>query len=284
MIARVYAAINAVTAAFAREGIAKERFNSEGDYAYRSIDDVMLRLAPLLAEHKLCVLPRVLERSVSERQGTGGELLLAVSVHVAYDIVAVEDGSTHTIEAYGEALDASDKGTAKAMQSAYKYAMLQAFAVPVTGSEDADARSPQLKAPELPAEPVQGWQQWCEDIAEMIRVCESSEAIDRVQSSHRITLAALQRERAELYAQVGQAIGRRRMELAGGAREPVSGHKNGAAKAASGSGGAATQPPRGGVKSKPTPKAQSGRRGPAPVSPQPTAAPAAAELPEVVHA
>jgi hypothetical protein len=201
MIARVYCAINAVTAAFARQGIAKDRVNLAENYPYRSIDDLLIRLSPLLAEHRLCVLPRVLERSASERQGLAGELLLSVSVRVAYDLVSAEDGSVHTIESYGEALDGGDKGTAKAMQSAYKYAMLQAFAVPVSGSEDADAKSPRLKAPDLPCEPVQGWQQWCDDIAEMIAACESGEAIARVQDTHRITLAALQRERAELYAQ-----------------------------------------------------------------------------------
>ena len=156
MIPRVYGAIGAITSAFARHGIAKERLNLADDYAYRSIDDVVVRLAPLLAEHKLCVLPRVLDRAVAERTGANGELLLSVALKVAYDLVSLEDGSSHTIEVYGEALDASDKATAKAMQSAYKYAVIQAFAIPVTGSEDADARSPRLGQPDLTAEPVQG--------------------------------------------------------------------------------------------------------------------------------
>jgi len=221
VIARVYGAINAVTSAFAQQGIAKDRFNTADEYAYRSIDDVLVRLSPLLAEHRLCVLPRMLERSVSERQGVAGELLLAVSVHVAYDLVSAEDGSAHTIEVWGEALDSSDKGTAKALQSAYKYALLQAFAVPVSGSEDADARSPRLKAPNLPRQPVQGWQQWCADISETIELCESSEAIDRIQRSYRSEFAALQRERAQLYTQVGQAMARRRAELSTPSRPSV---------------------------------------------------------------
>src|SRR5207253_5037737 len=57
VIARVYGAINAVTSAFAQQGIAKDRFNTADEYAYRSIDDVLVRLSPLLAEHRLCVLP-----------------------------------------------------------------------------------------------------------------------------------------------------------------------------------------------------------------------------------
>ena len=57
---RVYAAINAITAAFASNGVAKERINLDDGYAYRGVDEVTERLAPLLAAHKLCILPRVL--------------------------------------------------------------------------------------------------------------------------------------------------------------------------------------------------------------------------------
>lgn len=71
----VYAAINAVTAELAKVGIAKIRINEADDYKYRSIDDVLDRLAPLLAEKRLCILPNVLEHS---NDGTdGGTLALA---------------------------------------------------------------------------------------------------------------------------------------------------------------------------------------------------------------
>lgn len=214
MIARVYAAISAVTSALAQTGIAKDRFNLEDGYAYRSIDDVVVRLAPLLAEHRLCLLPCVKERTVTDRLGPVGELLVSVAVRVAYTLVCAEDGSAHEIEVYGEALDASDKATAKALQSAYKYALLQAFAVPVSGSEDADARTLTFKQPALPIEPVQGWPQWCDDIAEVIAACETSEAIVRLQQAYRGEFAALQRERPELYAGIGEAMAKRREALA----------------------------------------------------------------------
>ena len=112
-------------------GIAKRHRNERDDYRYRSIDDVVIRLSPLLAKHKLCVLPRVLERTSAERAGDGDLLLVSVTLRIAFDLVSSADGSSHTIEAFGEALDACDKATAKAMSSAYKYALLQAFCVPV---------------------------------------------------------------------------------------------------------------------------------------------------------
>ena len=48
----VYTAINAIAAELAQHGIAKSRTYEADDYKYRSIDDVLDRLAPLLAKHR----------------------------------------------------------------------------------------------------------------------------------------------------------------------------------------------------------------------------------------
>jgi hypothetical protein len=214
MIPRVYSAINAVAEALAKDGIAKERLNARDDYLYRSIDDVMARLSPLLAEHRLCILPRVLERTAADRQGENGELLVSVCVRVAFDLVSAEDGSAHTIGAAGEALDAGDKGTAKAMQSAYKYALLQAFCVPVPHTEDADARSHRLKAPQLPTQPEEGWSQWAQHIVGEVRACSTRDDLDRLQGDSRPLLASLSREQPQLYRQLGETMAAKRAELA----------------------------------------------------------------------
>ncbi len=117
---QVYKAITAISAELSGGGIAKRHRNERDDYRYRSIDDVLNRLSPLLAKHKLCVLPRVLERTSADRLGDGDLLLVGVTLRIAFDLVSSADGSSHTVEAFGEALDASDKATAKAMSSAYK--------------------------------------------------------------------------------------------------------------------------------------------------------------------
>jgi hypothetical protein len=75
----VYRAINAVSAELAEAGIPKTRTNSRDQYQYRSIDDVLNRLAPLLAKHHLCVLPKVLSKSVSERREQDGSSVAWVS-------------------------------------------------------------------------------------------------------------------------------------------------------------------------------------------------------------
>ena len=212
-IPKVYSAINAVAAELAHAGILKSQRNKEDQYQYRGIDDVYNRLSPLLATHKLCILPRVLERVSTDRNGTNGELLVNVSVKAAFDLVSVEDGSAHVIEAFGEALDSGDKATSKAMTAAYKYALFQTFCIPVSAAEDADSVSHKLSRNSHVPEPVQGWTQWAADVSDMLRICETHEAVDRVQNSNRQLLKAIARERADLYAALGEAIGSRREEI-----------------------------------------------------------------------
>ena len=135
----VYAAISAVQAALAKQGIAKARKNQQQGYSFRGIDDVYSALAPLLAEHRLCILPRVLSRTVTERATQRGGALFYVTVDVEFDFVAATDASKHTVRVQGEAMDSADKATNKAMSAAYKYACLQAFCIPTEGDNDADA-------------------------------------------------------------------------------------------------------------------------------------------------
>jgi hypothetical protein len=210
----VYAAINSVTAELATSGIAKNRTNEVDDYKYRSIDDVLDRLAPLLARHRLCVLPRSLERIVTERSDEQDRLLLHAALRVSFTLISVDDGSSHVVEAYGEALDGGDKATAKAMSAAFKTAMVQTFCIPVCGGEEADRTSHRLTRRTHIPEPPQGWTQWCLDIEDMVVLCETEQAISTVQERYRDLLKAVAREQPSLYAQLGQAFVSRREALA----------------------------------------------------------------------
>lgn len=138
----VYKAINAVSQAMAREGIAKSSKNQSQGYAFRGIDACLTALAPHLAEQKLCILPRVMSRSVTERETKSGGVLFYTTLMVEFDFVSAIDGSKHTVCTAGEAMDSGDKSTNKAMSAAYKYAAFQAFCIPTEGDNDADAHSP----------------------------------------------------------------------------------------------------------------------------------------------
>lgn len=148
--ALVYRAINDVTAALAKTGIAKDRKNDQQGYRFRGIDECYNALAPLLAQHKLAILPRYTERTCVERQTRNGSPLFYVTVRGEFDFVSAEDGSKHTVVLYGEAMDSGDKASSKAASAAYKYAVMQAFCIPVVGeTHDADATTHDV-APESP--------------------------------------------------------------------------------------------------------------------------------------
>ena len=210
----VYRAINSIAAAMARDGIPKAHINSQDQYSYRSIDDVLGRLAPLLAKYRLCVLPRLLKRESMDRLGDYQTVVTSVHVLIAYDLVSSRDGSRHTIRASGEALDCSDKATAKAASAAYKSAMLQTFCVPTTGGEDVEAKSPKSRKLMIGREPIQGWKAWSDDIVEIVGSCETPEALNCVRSRQAALLTAISRERADLYAGLGAAFVDRAQQLA----------------------------------------------------------------------
>lgn len=144
---KVYQAINKVQSELAKVGIGKDRRNTQGSgYNFRGIDDVYNVVSPLLAQHGLCILPRMLSRSCEERQSKSGGALFYVTVEAEFDLVCAEDGSKHTIKTFGEAMDSGDKATNKAMSAAYKYAAFQAFAIPTEGDNDADAHTHEVQA------------------------------------------------------------------------------------------------------------------------------------------
>ena len=151
---KVYEAIAAITAEMAKEGISKNRRNQQQGYQFRGIDDVYNALSPMLASHKLCILPRIMTRDLVERQSAKGGTLFYVTVEAEFDFVSAEDGSKHTIRTFGEAMDSADKATNKAMSAAYKYAAMQAFCIPTEGDNDADATThevaPQIQKPSTP--------------------------------------------------------------------------------------------------------------------------------------
>ena len=63
------------------------------------------------------------------------------------------------------------------------------------------------------SEPDQGWGAWARDVIEMIGVCETVQALDRMRTRQARLLAALQREQPALYASIGEAFGKRGQEL-----------------------------------------------------------------------
>lgn len=115
---KVYAAISAVAKEMAATGISKDRRNQQQGFNFRGIDQVYNALAPALVTHGLLILPRITERTVTERTTQKGGTLFYVVVKADFDFVSTEDSSVHTVTTYGEAMDSGDKATNKAMSIA----------------------------------------------------------------------------------------------------------------------------------------------------------------------
>ena len=136
----VYKAIGAVSAAMSRDGIGKNRTNTQGaGYKFRGIDDVLNALSSALVDAGLVILPRCTERVIVERVTKAGGAMFNVTCRVEFDLVSTEDGTKHTVCTYGEAMDSADKATNKAMSAAYKYLALLVFCIPTEASADSDA-------------------------------------------------------------------------------------------------------------------------------------------------
>ena len=177
---KVYQAIsNVANEIIINGGIAKEKPVKEKwktvtygapDYAFRSIDQVYNALSPALVKHKLIILPRMIDRQVTERISSNGKTLFYVVVSGEFDFISTDDGSKVTIKTFGEAMDSGDKATNKAMSVAYKYAAFQAFCIPTEETtQDADKESHEVlpvseqTQQQTPAKPVltptsKGWE------------------------------------------------------------------------------------------------------------------------------
>lgn len=151
----VYAAIASVMDALAREGITKDRRNTQGSgYNFRGIDDVYNALSTILAENRLCIIPRVLSRECVERVSKSGGNLFYTTVDVEFDLISAVDGSKHTARTVGEAMDSGDKSSNKAMSAAYKYMAFQTFCIPTEADNDADGTTHEVAPKQQPKPPA----------------------------------------------------------------------------------------------------------------------------------
>lgn len=138
--------------------IGKERqadMGTGGKFKFRGIDEAMDAVGHAMREVGVILSTEVLKDETSTvpvtKKGNGQNgpyestiLWTTSKTTMRYTFVDPEDGSTHAIEMVGEGRDASDKSTSKAGSMAFKYALLQALCIPVTGLDDSDASPPQV--------------------------------------------------------------------------------------------------------------------------------------------
>lgn len=138
---KVLLAIHAIAAELSKVGIAKDSHNKEQNFRFRGIDAVMNKLAPLLVQHKLLIIPRFFDRVLTERATKSGSIMFNIALRGEFHFVSVEDGTEVVANTIGEGQDMADKATNKAMAVAYKYAVFQTFCIPLEASDDPDGDS-----------------------------------------------------------------------------------------------------------------------------------------------
>lgn len=184
----IYQVISDVQAELATRGIKKNRANTQGaGFKFRGIDDILNALGPMMPRHGLSVFPRILEREIAERQSKSGGVLFYVTVKASFKFVAA-DGSSETVETYGEAMDSSDKATTKAQSIAWKNAAILTFQIPVEGENDPDAVTHQVKPakaespappfPPGPASTVTELKSMWRDLWTEIESCDDADQLD----------------------------------------------------------------------------------------------------------
>ena len=139
--------------------VAKEKFNAQGKFNYRGIDDVMNALHPTLCAHGLFLVPEVLEHKREERaRSSGGGYLIYSVMKMRYTLYA-QDGSSICAVVIGEGMDVADKSSNKAMAVAMKYALFQIFCIPTEemAKDDPDGYMPgeSTKKPADNVSPIQ---------------------------------------------------------------------------------------------------------------------------------
>jgi hypothetical protein len=145
--------VESIAAIMAEVGaIGKNKTNQQQGYAFRAIDDVVAELQPLLAKHQLVMIPSVLEASRERVETRSGAAMFSTWLKVKHTFLA-PDGSSVEAVTMGEAMDAGDKSTNKAMSAALKYALTETFLIPTHESDrDTEEHSPEL-APLVPLVP-----------------------------------------------------------------------------------------------------------------------------------
>jgi hypothetical protein len=132
------------------EPIAKDRKNTQQNYSFRGVDDLMNAISPKLTAHGIFPVTFKVEDISSEgvtskSGGTGWRIVRRYTFRFF-----AEDGSFVDTTADGEAIDYGDKASNKAYSVAYREAMFKMFVIPFQ-NEDIEEASHEVVAPKAAA-------------------------------------------------------------------------------------------------------------------------------------
>lgn len=117
--------------------VKKDQKNSQQNFNFRGIDQVVNATHAALTERGVFATPRVVEKDTREITTNNGKRQAWVLLTVEYTFRGPDGDSVEAVVA-SEATDFADKATAKAMSVAYRTALLQVLHLP-TDDPDPDS-------------------------------------------------------------------------------------------------------------------------------------------------
>lgn len=118
-------------------GVAKRDKNTQQGFNFRGIDAVVNAVGPALRKVGGAIVPTILEKQYDRGATNNGKPTVECFITVAFDWYGT-DGSVIRGVVGAEAMDLSDKATAKAMSVALRTYLLQTLMLP-TDEKDPDA-------------------------------------------------------------------------------------------------------------------------------------------------
>lgn len=134
--------------------VAKNGKNTHQGFNFRGIDAVVNALSPALRANGIIVTPTVLNYEYNQIEvGQNKSLMGHARIEVRYSFTDGTD-TIATVVA-GEAMDAGDKATAKAMSVAFRTALLQTFCLPTDDKDPDEDTYVRTSSPSRQAHPAQ---------------------------------------------------------------------------------------------------------------------------------
>jgi hypothetical protein len=134
---KIYEAIAAIQAGVGnipKNGIGPA---SQGSYKYVKNDDILDAISRLMVEHGVITRPVIVDREFLSREIGANRTVPLTVVDLEIEYIAIEDGSSFTVQVSAEGADNGDKGMRKAVTQAQKIANLLTFNI-ATGEPDPD--------------------------------------------------------------------------------------------------------------------------------------------------
>lgn len=122
--------------------VGKNGRNTDQNFRYRKYDDIITAANAALVEAGVAITPTIVSLEREQRQVTtksqARRTVTTTVVNVNYELACAADGSSKTINWYGEASDYGDKSLGKALSYAEKMMLIEVLKIPVD-DPDADA-------------------------------------------------------------------------------------------------------------------------------------------------